>query len=702
MLTDKKRKGELKMRNRIFVSALVLALLISFTTQLTHSQELPYEEGVNTEEGSFLNDKVDLDVANPTSQNELQFEPITDDSNEENVSHSEENDSEENIINDQSEKIIVENMGSNDNTVKTGYIGGNNETDGVYFNYMPLGLESILILTGGNLPSKSYETIASGLRRNDINPDEVGWVIIDGTITVSGRLDSFFSGLNNLTRITSINKIVIKSHTTANSLFWGLSSLTEISGIESWDVTNLTDMSQMFSGTTSLNEISLNWGEKTRNVQNMRLMFVSSGIKKVGGIETWNVENVTDAFGMFAYTENLVEIDIDWGDRTRKITDTGSMFVYSNVRKIEGFDSWNTSGIKTYKDMFLYSNVQYISLPNMTLSDDVNVENMLNGNEIFLLSFQSMFIVSPKQARSMNLPEGEMNYWKSISSEKSYNSSFDLLSNVNGNPGIYMRQQSPKRVDVLYLIDYGEGYEVHKEVSINSGSMLPPEIVEINEYHNPVVDWYYDESLTIKHDNKNPISRNMVLFGKAIYKTQAEKPKNPNDLTEIGNIGDTVATGNQGLLQIISVPSTLSFGKQKIGVGRKSYPAEQNNPNIQIVDKRREQSGWELSLGMSNFISDNNSQLMIPGKIILTRTEVVGSNNLAKKPSYINDQIIIKSNENPQVISIASETEGFGQWIYSWNGEESNNSNAMLEINTNEVLPDEYTSTLEWTLMSTP
>lgn len=680
------------MKKKIISCCITLSILIGFTTRSTFSQEIAdnSKEIELVEKGGAINDFEipENEYREPAIMDNITFIPMEDGKD---------------VIEDKDEgEILVSEIKSDSTTVQTGYIGGNNEATGIYYNLIPMGKDSILILTGGNLVKSSYQTVESGLRKNGLDPSDVGWIIIDKQVWVSDVFDSFFSNLPNLTKISGIEKIGFKTKTSATSLFWGESLLSEIIGIEIWDVTNVIDMSQMFSGTSSLKELNLNWREKTKNVQNMRLMFVSSGVKNIEGIESWNVNNVTDVFGMFAFTENLSDININWGARTSNITDTESMFYNSGIERVEGFESWDTTGIRTYKDMFLNSKVIYIGLPNMSPNANVDVGNMLNSDTLFLIQFNSVFEVSHSQAVAMNLPEGEKNSWKLITEEKYYNSSLDLLTNVNGNPGIYMRQEPVKRVDVMYLIDYGNGYEIHKEVSINSGSVLTPEIVEINEYHDPITDWYYDENLMIKHDDRNPISRNMLLFGKATYKTQAEVPRNPNDPTQVDNIGETVTTGNKGLLQIISVPSKLSFGRQKIGAGNKSFRAEQSNPNLQIVDKRRQQSGWELSVGMSDFISNSNSQSRFPGILKLSNTEVVGSVSDARKPSYINHEIKIKSGDNPQIISIANETEGLGQWIYSWNGEILNNNNTTLDINTNQVMPDNYTSTLEWTLISTP
>jgi surface protein len=83
-----------------------------------------------------------------------------------------------------------------------------------------------------------------------------------------------------------------------SSLFKDATQFNE--DISRWDVSNVKSMSNMFYGAESFDNFGkpLNWGEKTKNVEDMAGMF-GNAWKFNQDISDWEVSNVKDMSRMF-------------------------------------------------------------------------------------------------------------------------------------------------------------------------------------------------------------------------------------------------------------------------------------------------------------------------------------------------------------------------------------------------------------------
>ena len=91
-------------------------------------------------------------------------------------------------------------------------------------------------------------------------------------------------------------------------IFLSCSSITSID-ISSWDTSTITNMALMFALNTSATLIDVT-GIDTSNVTNLFQTFANNGVRNIVGLDTWNIEKVTQ-FSNFMAATTITTVEYD-------------------------------------------------------------------------------------------------------------------------------------------------------------------------------------------------------------------------------------------------------------------------------------------------------------------------------------------------------------------------------------------------------
>ncbi|WP_439443455.1 WxL domain-containing protein [Listeria aquatica] len=193
-------------------------------------------------------------------------------------------------------------------------------------------------------------------------------------------------------------------------------------------------------------------------------------------------------------------------------------------------------------------------------------------------------------------------------------------------------------------------------------------------------------------------------------------PVNPTDPNEEVQPVDPV-TPTSGALRI-DFASQLSFGKQKIfgqdmdyhppfsEVKRASDGATLYVPQfVQVTDNTGLNAGWNLEVSGTPFQTASGAELT-GAALTLSGTTLRSKLDPKYTPSTISSSLTVGS--SPQLLVAASAGEGMSVWTAAFGDTEGSalapNNKITLHVPAETVkLADEtYTSTLTWTLSSTP
>lgn len=82
------------------------------------------------------------------------------------------------------------------------------------------------------------------------------------------------------------------------------------------------------------------------------IFFECTFIKKVVGLETWDVSNVKDFAGMFSGCSNLEEVDVSNWKLTKAYTTLAMFYNCFHLKTIKGLDTWSLNGNIDMSNMF--------------------------------------------------------------------------------------------------------------------------------------------------------------------------------------------------------------------------------------------------------------------------------------------------------------------------------------------------------------
>lgn len=210
---------------------------------------------------------------------------------------------------------------------------------------------------------------------------------------------------------------------------------------------------------------------------------------------------------------------------------------------------------------------------------------------------------------------------------------------------------------------------------------------------------------TVKADTvDSAISHAKIIFkGSDISPNGPVDPENPDNPVDPHDSIDpddpeNHGTGDKGPLSIDYV-SNISFGTQEIAQDKEVYTAINEDPYVQITDKRGMDGGWTLSATASKFLSNDSSELK--GAILAFSNGQARStsDNVSAAPK-ISDFTF--DNNDAKTVMTAESLAGQGTWVDVFEGEEGNNSNIQLTVPAGSAQAKEYTATITWTLTAGP
>ena len=139
--------------------------------------------------------------------------------------------------------------------------------------------------------------------------------------------------------------------------------------ISNWDLTNCESISRIFAGCRNLEYVNMK-DVDTSNINNMNNMcYNCSSLKKIDGIENFNISNLRSAGQLLYGCESLVELNLSkW--KPKKLTSTYYMFAFcKNLKTVGDISKWDMSTVWNLDYMFAYCN-------NLEFTGDLNKWNI--------------------------------------------------------------------------------------------------------------------------------------------------------------------------------------------------------------------------------------------------------------------------------------------------------------------------------------
>ena len=218
-----------------------------------------------------------------------------------------------------------------------------------------------------------WETDDTGTTAPSWSKSQIQNVVFESSYAQARPTSTYgwFSGLDNLTKITGLEYLNTSQVTDMGYMFNLCSSLTNLD-VSNFNTSNVTNMERMFfrcSKLTSLNVSNFN----TANVTNMSTMFCScSGLTSLN-LSNFNTSNVTNMGDMFESCSGLTSLNLS-NFNTSNVTNMGFMFDGCSSLTILNVSSFNTKNVTNMRWMFYGCN----KLTNLNVSnfDTGNVTNM--------------------------------------------------------------------------------------------------------------------------------------------------------------------------------------------------------------------------------------------------------------------------------------------------------------------------------------
>ncbi|CAM3709376.1 WxL domain-containing protein [Erysipelothrix urinaevulpis] len=567
-----------------------------------------------------------------------------------------------------------------------------------------------------NITQTLYQTIYGHGQPSDNG--RLKYIEFQGTIKTSEYFQNFFAYSN--ATIVGIENLDVRKSERFNQLFYRYNGDSELEGINTWDVSGARIVDKMFSYAGQEGQtLNLAWGPATKNLISAYAMFQGSNYSKIDGFETWNVLNLEDTREMFSYMNYIEYLNLTWGSTTKLIVGLTKMFAYTpKLKKIDGTETWEL-------DTFSHQ------------SNYPNANNLFEGSGLVEFKVPKNFGINPRQgffrdafygAEELELivvPEGNNDdflymsglpqapsneiytgYWVKEDDDSIQWTSNDLMKNYGAQSkkeGVYYRSKKISSVSFYTKQEYESSFTLLGVSDVKTGTPIN-QYPDTNQFNGAFYGWFTDKELTVSFDENTIITKDLSLYG-GIADISPRLPINPYDLGDTENIGETTATQQQGLLQIVSVPDTLKFQETKVGSGYQVIDSTIEKPSLQMYNHPRNNVNWTLSLSMDKFKTGTpgmDDYHEANGKIKFSNT-MVGGRDTDGSFILANNTFEVYSNNQPAEIASADYNEGKGQWVFSWfKRTGNNNSKIQLEMDTNTLMPSEYETNLEWILSSTP
>ena len=165
------------------------------------------------------------------------------------------------------------------------------------------------------------------------------------SITSTAR---WFSGCQNLSSITGMEKLNTANVTDMFSMFHRCSNLTSLD-VSSFNTANVTVMQDMFSSCTALTSLDLS-NFNTANVKDMQEMFNNCRALTALDLSSFNTANVTKMGSMFEQCKALVSLNVS-SFNTANVTDMNEMFRDTALPSLD-LSNFNTTNVTNMGQMF--------------------------------------------------------------------------------------------------------------------------------------------------------------------------------------------------------------------------------------------------------------------------------------------------------------------------------------------------------------
>lgn len=156
----------------------------------------------------------------------------------------------------------------------------------------------------------------------------------------------------------------------------GNGQLREIFGLENLDVSNVISMTCMFYGAGHITYYDIG-GWDVSNVTSMNHMFCDNRELKSLDLSRWDVSNVRTMFDMFDDNESLTTIGDVSHWNTSNLVDAGGWlngahsFIGDDTGTLD-LSGWDTSNIKSFGEMFYYTEIRTLDLTGWTFDSVTN------------------------------------------------------------------------------------------------------------------------------------------------------------------------------------------------------------------------------------------------------------------------------------------------------------------------------------------
>ncbi len=193
-----------------------------------------------------------------------------------------------------------------------------------------------------------------------------------GTLGLMSLRGAFYNGSN----VTEVPEFLPTTVTNLSYSFTYIAKST-IKGLESWDVQNVTDMSYMFKSAHNFNEDISSWD--VRNVTNMSSMFddADSFRRNIGN---WNVGNVTNMRSMFSGNDSFNGDITEWD--VSKVTNMVYMFAWTYAFN-QDIGNWDVGSVTNISYMFQGADAFNQNIGNWDVSSVSNMSYMFHDADAF-------------------------------------------------------------------------------------------------------------------------------------------------------------------------------------------------------------------------------------------------------------------------------------------------------------------------------
>ena len=193
------------------------------------------------------------------------------------------------------------------------------------------------------------------------------------------NLQELFGYNKSLNDITPLKDWNISNVTNLSWVFRFCYSLSSIEALSSWDVSKVETLASFLmedSNITSLKPLK-NWN--TSNVTSLFQSFLGTGVSNLEGLEKWNTSSLENMTSTFSSCQNLVSIEAlkDWD--VSHVERLNYTFLSSSLKKLSGLENWNVSSVTMFSNMFATNR----NLTDASAINDWNIQPTANFRDMF-------------------------------------------------------------------------------------------------------------------------------------------------------------------------------------------------------------------------------------------------------------------------------------------------------------------------------